>query len=183
MSNTTEPQQTSSVPVVDDESVITQELQTISSLDDPKESEMPIQIAIVGEDTESISIENLQDLECSNDHGLCYESTLTMVIDGDTLKDAEGNSIRFSLASAPELNEEGGPEAKQLIEKLCPVGSTILIDEDDLQMQGSYGRIIAHVECNGMGLNGALVILEYGTVSKQFCNTSEFKDEPWTDCT
>ena len=68
------------------------------------------------------------------------ESILTRVIDEDTLKDSKDNSIRFSLASAQELNEEGGDEAKQFIEQLYPPGSTILIDEDDLQMHGSYGR-------------------------------------------
>ena len=180
MSNTTDPQQTTPVPVVDNEPVVIPEPQIVPSLDDAEEYEMPI--PIIEEDTESTPIEKLVNLECSNDEGLCYESTLARIIDGDTVKDADDNSIRFSLASAPELSESGGPEAKRFIEELCPVGSTILVDEDDLQTQGSYGRIIAHVECDGIGLNEELVISEYGTVDKRFCNTSEFKDEPWTGC-
>jgi len=52
--------------------------------------------------------------------------------------------------SAPELSEPGGLEAKQFIEEICPVGSNLIIDEDDGQLQGSYGRVIAQVICNGM---------------------------------
>ena len=34
----------------------------------------------------------------------CITGTVTQVIDGDTLK-VDGQSIRFALASAPEMNE------------------------------------------------------------------------------
>jgi len=109
---------------------------------------------------------------------LCFTGTVTSVIDGDTIK-VDGQSIRFTLASAPELNEFNGPEALDFIENLCPVGSTALVDEDDGQTGGSYGRIIGVIYCNGVNLNEELLDSEFGYLSSGFCNRSEFKDEDW----
>jgi micrococcal nuclease len=87
--------------------------------------------------------------------------------------------IRFSLASAPALSEPGGDEAKEFIEELCPIGSKIIIDEDDEQMNGSYGRIIAQVTCNGINLNDKLLEGGHGTIDTRYCNSSEFATESW----
>jgi endonuclease YncB( thermonuclease family) len=40
---------------------------------------------------------------------------------------------------------------------MCPVGSTALIDEDDGQTGGSYGRIVAKVYCGDKILNEELL--------------------------
>jgi len=71
----------------------------------------------------------------------CFTGIVTKVIDGDTLK-VNGESIRFSLASAPELKGYGGVDSKNFIETICPVGSTVTVDEDDGYVIGSYGRIV-----------------------------------------
>ena len=131
-----------------------------------------------------------QQLECIEDTGSCYETTLSRVIDGDTLEISELEYcnyclepdlklIRFSLSSAPELSDPGGAEAKEFIEEICPIGSKLIIDEDDKQMQGSYGRVIAKVTCNGMNLNEYLIESEHGSIDTIFCNTSEFAQESW----
>jgi len=109
---------------------------------------------------------------------LCFTGTVTSVIDGDTIK-VDGQSIRFTLASAPELNEFNGPEALDFIENLCPVGSTALVDEDDGQTGGSYGRIIGVIYCNGVNLNEELLDSGLGYLSTDFCDRSEFSTQSW----
>lgn len=116
---------------------------------------------------------NVYELDTSN--------TVTRIIDGDTIV-VDKQSIRFALASAPELTEPGGIEARTFIEEICPVGSKVTIDEDDGQKEGSFGRVIAKITCNGISLNQVLVEQGYGIVDKRFCNVSEFKNEEWTGC-
>ena len=118
-------------------------------------------------------------LDCSDENGKCYSTTISRVIDGDTIKDSDDKSIRFSLASAPELSEPGGIEAKEYIESICPVGSSILIDEDDLQQSGSYDETIAKITCKGINLNQSLLASNHGTIDTTYCNSSEFSEESW----
>jgi len=108
----------------------------------------------------------------------CIIGTVTKVIDGDTIK-VDGQSIRFVLASAPELDEFGGVDARKFIETICPVGSTALVDEDDGQTEGSYGRILGVIYCNGFNLNEELVESEFGYVISRFCDSSEFANDEW----
>jgi len=108
----------------------------------------------------------------------CFTGTVTQVIDGDTIK-VDGQSIRFALASAPEITQVGGMEARSFIAELCPVGSTALVDEDDLQTQGSYGRILGVIHCNGVNLNKEILDEGLGYLSSGFCSTSEFATLPW----
>ena len=140
---------------------------------------MPIILGISVAIMLTIPISPPTQLQCSNDKGLCYESTLTRVIDGDTIKDSEDQSIRFSLVSAPELNEPGGKDSKAFLEALCPIGSKIFIDEDDGQMQGSYGRTIAQVHCNGMSMNAEMIYNNHATIDTRYCGASEFSFESW----
>jgi len=108
---------------------------------------------------------------------------VTRVVDGDTIH-VDGSSIRFTLASTPEPttpepNEPGGIEAKQFVEQVCPVGSTVLVDEDDGQTEGSYGRMIAVIYCNGVNLNEAVIEAGHGYLDSSFCDRSEFAMHSW----
>lgn len=103
---------------------------------------------------------------------------ITEIIDGDTVK-INGESVRFALASAPELDEDGGMEAKNFIADLCPPGTFVTIDEDSGQQDGSFGRIIAVVHCNGVNLNEELVESGHGVLYTGFCGISEFASESW----
>ena len=76
------------------------------------------------------------------------------------------------MASAPELDESGGITARVFIDTLCPVGSVALVDEDDGQTQGSYGRILAEVHCNGVSLNEELLDSGVGYLIDDFCDDS-----------
>jgi len=108
----------------------------------------------------------------------CISGTVTRVVDGDTIH-VDGQSIRFSLASTPELNEYGGKEARDHIEQICPVGSKVLVDEDDGQTEGSYGRIVAVIYCNGLNLNDQVIENGFGYLSSSFCYKSEFSTHAW----
>jgi len=103
---------------------------------------------------------------------------ITQIIDEDTIK-VYGKSIRFALASSPELDEVGGAQAKNFIEHICPVNSTVLVDEDDMQTQGSYGRRIGVVYCNGVNLNEELVQSGHGEIASKYCSNNEFAKENW----
>ena len=108
----------------------------------------------------------------------CITGKVTKVIDGDTIK-VDDKSIRFALTSTPEINEEGGMLAKEYVEKICPVGSTVLVDEDDMQTDGSYGRMIGLIKCNGVILNESVLESGYGEISTRYCKTSEFANSDW----
>jgi len=108
----------------------------------------------------------------------CFTGIVTSVIDGDTIKVAN-HSIRFALSSAPELNEFQGITSRNLIDTICPVGSMALVDEDDGQTQGSYGRILAVVYCNGVNLNEELLDSGLGYLTSGFCDQSEFAGDYW----
>jgi len=118
-----------------------------------------------------------QSSDCSGS-ARCFTGLVTQVIDGDTIKVA-GQSIRFALTSTPELNEFGGVEAKNFIEDICFVGSSALVDEDDGQTEGSYGRIVAVIYCNGINLNEAILDEGLGYLSSGFCYKSEFSNTVW----
>ena len=108
----------------------------------------------------------------------CIFGFVIKVIDGNTI-DVDGNLIRFALASTSELNESERLEAKQFVEQICPVGSQALVDEDDLQTEGSQGRMVAVVYCNGVNLNETVLEQGHAQLSLDFCNTSEFANEAW----
>jgi len=116
--------------------------------------------------------------DCSG-NARCITGVVTKVIDGDTIK-VDGQSIRFALASAPELGSYGaGVKETEFIQSICPVGSTALVDEDDEQTQGSYGRIVGVVYCNGMNLNSELLDSGMGYMEFRFCDISEFGNSDW----
>ncbi len=115
--------------------------------------------------------------DCSG-NARCFSGKVTQVIDGDTIR-INKHSIRFALASAPELGQRYGEEAREFIDKICPVGSEALVDEDDGQTQGSYGRIVAVIYCNGMNLNAELLDANLGHIASEFCKVSEFSSSLW----
>jgi len=133
---------------------------------------------LIGEGIIKIVSSESSSQECSGT-ARCITGAVTQVIDGDTIK-VDGQSIRFALASAPEMNEFGGDAARDFIQELCPVGSMVLVDEDDGQTQGSYGRIIGVIYCNGVNLNEELVDSGLGYLATGFCNKSEFSSHAWT---
>ena len=108
----------------------------------------------------------------------CFAGKVTAITDGDTIK-VDGKPIRLALTSTPELHESGGINAREFTLEFCPPGSTAIIDEDDGQQEGSFGRMLAVVYCNDMNLNAALLDSKRATISERFCSASEFGEEDW----
>ena len=108
----------------------------------------------------------------------CITGIVTKVIDGDTIH-VDDQSIRFTLASAPELKGFGGVDSRNFIQTICPVGSKVLVDEDDGQTPEGHSRIIGVVYCNDMILNKELLDADLGYLDSRFCNSSEFANDSW----
>src|SRR2546428_11435206 len=111
----------------------------------------------------------------------CFTDSVTYIVDGDTL-DVGSTRIRLALVNSPEVGQPGYTEAKQFTAQTCPVGSSALVDEDDGQTGGSYGRMIAVVYCGWQNLNAALLSSGNAVLVTYYCSVSEFADEPWTGC-
>jgi micrococcal nuclease len=116
----------------------------------------------------------------------CFAGFVTKVVDGDTLDidnaetvGMENIRIRLSLVDTPEKNEDLYDTAKDFTSGLCPENSYVLFDEDDGQTDGSYGRKIGKVYCEGVLLNEQLVKHDLAKIDTRFCEVSEYSMEPW----
>src|SRR5713101_3294609 len=111
----------------------------------------------------------------------CFTDAVTYIVDGDTL-DVGSTRIRLTLVDTPEVGQPGYTEAKLFTAQTCPVTSQALVDEDDGQTGGSYGRMVALVYCGSVNLNAALLSSGNAVLVTYYCSVSEFADEPWTGC-
>jgi len=142
----------------------------------PLDLEREIEKVIIEEPKQTEPTQSSSD-DCSGT-ARCIVGTVTKIVDGDTIH-VNGESIRFALASAPELSGFGGVESRNFIQTICPVGSDVIVDEDDSQTEESYGRMIGVVYCNGMNLNQELLDADLGYLADQFCDSSEFASDSW----
>jgi Staphylococcal nuclease homologue len=110
----------------------------------------------------------------------CFRGIVTEIVDGDTL-DVNNVRIRLSMVNTPERGDQGYSEATDVTKSKCPVGSEALVDEDDGQKGGSFGRLIGVVYCNGTStsLNEILLATGKAALYEDFCNVSEFANEDW----
>ena len=75
---------------------------------------------------------------------------LWYVIDGDTVRLANGTYVRLVGYDSYELSEAMGPEAKQALENLCWAalqGIAAALDVDDLEPRDTYGRLLGYLWC------------------------------------
>lgn len=120
-----------------------------------------------------------QSTECEGSAD-CFRGIVTDIVDGDTL-DVNNVRIRLAMVNTPEKGDQGYNEATDFTESECPIGSDALVDEDDGQTAGSYGRLIGVVYCNGSSssLNELLLAEEKAVLYEHFCDDSEFASENW----
>jgi endonuclease YncB( thermonuclease family) len=141
---------------------------TLGSLNDP--------------DTLSRILENAfsgSDVECLGSAG-CFEGVATRIADGDTLYvDVNGTEYKVDLAliEAPSRTEEMFMESTEFTRDLC-LGSTVLVDQDDMQLT-SNSAVIAVVYCSSSNLNNELLDNDYASLETAQCTTSEFANELW----
>jgi micrococcal nuclease len=138
--------------------------------------EREIEKVIIEEPKQTELIQSLLQ-DCSGT-ARCITGTVTKIVDGDTIH-VDGESVRFALASAPELSGYGGVESRNFIQTICPIGSNVIVDEDDGQTGESFGRMIGVIYCNGMNLNAELLDADLGYLENRFCDSSEFASDPW----
>ena len=133
-------------------------------------------------DTLSRILENAfsgSDVECRGSAG-CFEGVATRIADGDTLYvDVNGTEYKVDLAliEAPLRTEEMFIESTEFTRDLC-LGSTVLVDQDDMQLTSDSG-VIAVVYCSSSNLNNELLDNDYASLQTAQCTTSEFANEPW----
>jgi len=108
----------------------------------------------------------------------CIVGIVTKIIDGDTLG-VNRYAVRLSLVNTPEKNESGFKESTSFTAKLCPLGSTVTVDQDDKQPYDKYERIVAKVFCSDKNLNAELLYNNHAKILKQYCKKSEFAKEDW----
>ncbi|OLD03097.1 hypothetical protein AUG19_08495 [archaeon 13_1_20CM_2_54_9] len=111
----------------------------------------------------------------------CFNDTVEYIVDGDTL-DVGTTRVRLTLVNTPEVGQIGYAGAKQFTAQLCPIGSQALVDEDDGQIGGSYGRTVGVVYCSGSNLNAELLLSGNAVLVTYYCAVSEFSNESWTGC-
>lgn len=109
---------------------------------------------------------------------MCISSKILKIYDGDTLQ-IKGYTIRLSLTDTPEKTQKGFSEATSFTKKLCPVGSTLLFDQDDKQKNDKFGRVLGKVFCSDKNLNAELLYNNHVKISNEYCSVSEFSGESW----
>src|SRR5918996_137739 len=126
------------------------------------------------------SVYSGSDVECLGSAD-CIEGVATRIVDGDTLYVRANSTIYkvdLALIEAPSRSEEGFVESTAFTRDLC-LGSTVLVDQDDMLLTSTDSNIIATVYCSSSNLNEELLDNSYAELDVQQCATSEFANEPW----
>src|ERR687891_1426717 len=125
------------------------------------------------------SVYSGSDVECLGSAD-CIEGMATRIVDGDTLY-VRANStvykVDLALIEAPSRTEGMFVESTAFTRDLC-LGSTVLVDQDDMLLTSNSG-VIGVVYCSSINLNSELLDNGYAELETEQCATSEFADEPW----
>jgi endonuclease YncB( thermonuclease family) len=126
------------------------------------------------------SVYSGSDVECLGSAD-CIEGVATRIVDGDTLY-VRANStvykVDLALVEAPSRTEEMFVESTAFTRDLC-LGSTVLVDQDDMLLTSNSGGVIGVVYCSSSNLNSELLNNGYAELETEQCATSEFADQPW----
>jgi len=113
-------------------------------------------------------------------------ATVIRVIDGDTLELEGGERVRLVGINAPELHPEPEPgalEALQFLENICPPGTTVGLNVDDMKPHDIYGRTLAviYVKIGENWVNVNAELLRRGLAEILFIPPSEFNPWEWLE--
>ena len=115
----------------------------------------------------------------------CLRGTITSVPTADAILLSGGMSVRLALVSVPAPLEAGGEQARRLVASICPAGTQLVVDEDDLGASASSatfrGRIVGEAFCNDgtVSIQDVLVASGLGVVDRAACDASEFAVRAW----
>ena len=85
-------------------------------------------------------------------------SVVASVTDGDTLRLTNGQRIRLLQIDAPERGACYAKEARNVLLRLAPVGSSIVLEADArLDQVDRYGRLLRYLNRRGTNVNLELV--------------------------
>lgn len=108
----------------------------------------------------------------------CVSGKIKSIVDGDTLY-VDSYKVRLSLVNTPEKGQLGYSEATKFTKKMCPVGTAVIVDQDDRQPFDSFGRMVGKVYCSDKNLNSELLVNGHASVLKKYCAKSEFGGDGW----
>lgn len=97
---------------------------------------------------------------------------VTSIYDGDTCT-VEFNikaNIRMLNSWSPELNEKGGKEAKENLERLCPINSNVMVKipiYENLSKSFTFGRVLGSIYKDGQDLSELQVKQGFATNKKE----------------
>ena len=97
-----------------------------------------------------------------------YSSSVVYIYDGDTIKLANGDKIRYLGIDTPEMNYKNPPpehfakDAKEFNESLV-AGKTVRL-EFDTQKRDKYNRLLAHVYVNNIHVNARMIEEGYAKI-------------------
>lgn len=128
--------------------------------------------------TSNVPVTNSVTPPLTTKEGIEIAGPVTEVIDGDTVDISGSVRIRLALVNTPEVGQTGFESAKKFVEDLC-LFKNGEVDMDEGQRQGSFGREIGMLYCEGLNVNEALMNNSMATISTEFCDVSEFADEIW----
>jgi endonuclease YncB( thermonuclease family) len=111
-----------------------------------------------------------------------HVSTVSYVVDGDSLEIESGYDIRLADIDAPEENETGYSSARKYLSSLI-LSRTIYLDIDNITITDPYGNLVcvAYIRENSthfMNINKALLVEGYAD-EWNFTN-NEFDPDDWT---
>ncbi|MBC7219435.1 MAG: thermonuclease family protein [Hadesarchaea archaeon] len=109
-------------------------------------------------------------------------AVVSRVIDGDTIEIEGGEKVRLVGVDAPELRSidpverELAEKAKEFVDKLCPPGSEIGLNVDDLEPRDRYGRVLAlvYIKDGDIWVNLNVELLRSGLAEILYMPPSEF---------
>jgi micrococcal nuclease len=112
---------------------------------------------------------------------------VSYVVDGDTIHLEGDEKVRMVGVNTPELHSNNSDErrrayeAKEFVENLCPTGTTIGLDVDDLEREDKYGRTLAvvYVNIDGSWVNLNMELLRRGYAEVLYIPPSEFNPYKW----
>ena len=84
------------------------------------------------------------------------------VIDGDTFVLSSGEHVRLLCIDSPEIDSQGGIEAKEYLENIILNEQVVL--EFDVEDKDIYGRLLRYVYFNGILVNKQMVDEGYASV-------------------
>ncbi len=109
------------------------------------------------------------------------------VVDGDTIRLEGDEKIRLVCVNTPELHSSDPAEvaraelAKEFVENLCPPGSEVGLNVDDLEPSDHYGRTLAvvYVSLDNLWVSVNAELLRLGFAEILFMPPSEFNPYEW----